>query len=259
MWTALSAFLLGQEPPEFRLNAQRLKEVFGHHQAGDSLWLAAARQRPFPVAEEWVIAGDLLEGAIVALELFIRGYGVGHAGKTADVAACGNGLAPGREPGELLRLGKWQRPQQNRVHHAEYCGVGRDAQRQDQHGDDRKPAILSQRAQAVAKVLCARAPVVPALDVPLPFLAQPFARLAHRFEVAELPLRFTLRRIPAPAPLDQVVHLGLEMKLQLVLHIGRRIRAEHPRVAPPHRDPRHQLSSNKGDLVALSILPTAAA
>ena len=59
------------------------KEISGHHHGGNGLRFAAAGQRVLAVAQERIVAGQLLERVIVALEFFVRVYGVGDAGEAA--------------------------------------------------------------------------------------------------------------------------------------------------------------------------------
>ena len=135
-----------------------------------------------------------------------------------------------------MSVGKRQRPQQDCVHHAEDCRVGGDAEGQDQHGNDGEPAIFAQRAQGIAKILRARAPEISTLHVAVPLFTHQFAGLPHSLQIAEQAFRLTPGGIPLPTLRDQLVHFGIEVEAEFVVHIGRRIGAEQARIAAPLGD-----------------------
>ena len=136
------------------------------------LRLSTARQGVLSISEKRVVAGHALKGPIMALKFLVCRHRVRHAGKSSGLAQAGVQLSTRREPGELLGVREWQRPQQNCIHHAEDRGICADTQSQNQHCDDRKAAISPQCAKRIPKILCTRAPVVTALlcFVPFPYL-----------------------------------------------------------------------------------------
>jgi hypothetical protein len=62
------------------------------------------------------------------------------------------GVAVG-DPDQLVWLGKWQRPQDERMDDAEDGGAGTDAKSRDQDGKSGKTGVPAQRANRVAEVL----------------------------------------------------------------------------------------------------------
>ena len=103
---ALLALFRRELPAQYWLDAESWKEICGHHDGGNGLRFAAAGQRVFTVAQERIVAGQLLERVIVALEFFVRRHGVSDAGEAARIASLSDGFAAGGQPGELMSAGK---------------------------------------------------------------------------------------------------------------------------------------------------------
>src|ERR1700677_943458 len=58
-----------------------------------------------------------------------------------------------RNPHQLLRIGKRQRAQQQRVHYAEDSNVSANAEGEDENGDDGEPPVAAKSADGVAEIL----------------------------------------------------------------------------------------------------------
>jgi hypothetical protein len=123
-----------------------LKEILGDHQTRDRLWLAPADQLGFTVAEERVIASDLLEGLIVPLKLFVCAHSVGDDRKPALTPAA-------LQPRELLRVRERKWTQHNGIYDAEYGNVGANADGQNEHGNNGKPPVPTARPKGVTQIL----------------------------------------------------------------------------------------------------------
>ena len=54
---------------------------------------------------------------------------------------------------EFVRIFEGQRLQENRIHHAEQDGVGPDAEREREHGDDGEPRVFQQLAKGESEVV----------------------------------------------------------------------------------------------------------
>jgi hypothetical protein len=107
----------------------------------------------------------------------------------AGLAALGGGR---RDPHQAVRILKRQRPQQQRIHHAEHCNVCPDPQRQNQHSDKCKSAIAPQRAKGVLQILQKNVEFHKSSRLALLVFrrvhpAKPHQRLAPRFRRAHAP------------------------------------------------------------------------
>ena len=134
---------------------------------------------------------------------------------------------------QLLGMRVGQRLKQNRIHHAENCGVGADAQRQRQYRDGSEAGVFAQHAKCIARVLqkCLEPGRAAQFAVGLAQLrspSQPDARRAPRL----------LRRHPPPN-----IFFGehLEMAGQFALEILLGLRRPGTR-RKPSANPQHDIS-----------------
>ena len=102
--TPFLAFLLGKEPSKDRLDAQRGKEISGHLNAEDRLWLGVSGELVLDGVVERLNAGYVLEGPVVALKFLVRIDRVGGAGQAAFPFVR-------RKPRKPLRIPERQRAQ----------------------------------------------------------------------------------------------------------------------------------------------------
>jgi len=65
--------------------------------------------------------------------------------------------------------GERQRPQQDRVDHAEDCGVGANAERERNHGHGGEAGIFHQHSQTIAYILKQLFKSVPSPHISAPF------------------------------------------------------------------------------------------
>jgi hypothetical protein len=82
----------------------------------------------------------------VAIGFVTDSIGQGHAG----VAALGILLV---DADQLLRIGKWERTEQQRVDYAEYGNVGADVEGKCQDGYEGETTIAAEGAEGVAEIL----------------------------------------------------------------------------------------------------------
>jgi hypothetical protein len=114
---------------------------------------------------------------------------------------------------EALRLRHIQRPQDERIHHAEYHGVCADRQRQRPHGDDRKAGRLPQDTKAEAHILDKSLDEIAAHR----FVAFPFEPLT----AAELDARAAFGLSAIQAGTFKIVGAVLDMRAKLLLDLIR--------------------------------------
>ena len=129
-----------------RLHAEHLKEVGDDVDAGGGDGRAAQIEAEIAGAGEGEVAGHILIGAGVRAELVVGISGVGGAGQ----AALGGRR---RNPDQLLRVGKGQRAQQQRVDDAEDGDVGADAEGENEDGDEGEAAVAAEGAEGVTEIL----------------------------------------------------------------------------------------------------------
>jgi hypothetical protein len=91
-------------------------------------------------AGEGEVAGDVLKGAGAVRKFVVGIGGIGGAGEAALGGRRG-------DPDQLLRIGEWQRAEQQRVDDAEDGDVGADAEGEDEDGDDGEAAIAAEGAE----------------------------------------------------------------------------------------------------------------
>src|SRR5690349_15821330 len=90
-------------------------------------------------------------------------------------------------------------------------------------------------------------------------LADSLTNLLDGSQITELALCFLARGFWRQALPDEIFGFRFEVEAKFFLHIGRRIRAEKPRIAPPERSGCHQASSGSGSRVVASTFATATA
>ena len=143
---ALPGGLLGVEPAaQHRLHAEHVEEVLRHRHAAQPLGFPAAAEQVVADAVEREVAGDRRE----RLRALPQIQHVPHLRRLAGQPA---GVAVG-DPHQLGRPGERQRPQQQRVDHAEDDDARADAEPGDQDGEDGKSGVPPQGAGGVAEVL----------------------------------------------------------------------------------------------------------
>jgi len=135
-----------EETPKLRLNAEHVKEVAGHPDAGQQAWFAAAPQFRIRRGEERYVGRHVLEGLVVASNLLVSIHAEGRVGEGAGPVVAG-------DPGQAARIMERQRAQQNGIDHAEDRDVNADAESEDQDRHDGECAIAAQGAQSKAQVL----------------------------------------------------------------------------------------------------------
>ena len=129
------------------LHAEQLKEVGNHVDAGGGNGSAIAYLEAEIVrGGEGEVAGYVLKGVGSRPELVVSICGVCRAGE----AALGGWRG---DPYELLRIGEWQRAQEQGVDDAEDGDVGADAEGQDEDGNEGESAVAAQGAEGVAEIL----------------------------------------------------------------------------------------------------------
>src|SRR5258705_434378 len=111
-----------------RLHAQSVEEVIHDIDLGDWEGNAATGELPVAGRGEGVVAGEVGEGFVLALELLDGIGGVGGAG--------GSALGDfGGDADEAVRFGEWERAQQDGVDDGEDDDIGADAESEDKDGD----------------------------------------------------------------------------------------------------------------------------
>ena len=135
-----------EQPPHRRLHPENFKEVPDHLHPCGRLRLSAPRQPIIVRARERLIPRHVLIRPRLRLELLIRIGRVRRARQSAFLRRRSN-------PHQLLRFRKRQRPQQNRIHHAEYRDVRPNPQRQYQYRHHGEAQIPPQRPHRVPQIL----------------------------------------------------------------------------------------------------------
>ena len=133
----------GEEPARRGAHAEHGKKVRRHTDGADALRVAAVTGQVVVSADR---DGELLEALMPRLDVEIL---CGREPVLRDAE-------PGRavpQNGESIGIGVRERPQQQRVRHAENRGVRADAYGQRQHGRERKPRAAGEGADGVADVL----------------------------------------------------------------------------------------------------------
>jgi hypothetical protein len=123
-----------------------VEEVVHHIDLGDGYGDVAAGELPVTGSGEGVVAGDVGEGLVLALEGLDGVGGVGGAGRSA-LGDLGN------DTDQTAGLGEREWAEKECIHDGEDDDVGADAEREDQDGDDGKAAVVKKRAEGVTDVL----------------------------------------------------------------------------------------------------------
>jgi len=128
------------------LDTEGMEEVIHDIDLGDGDGNAAAGELPVAGRGEGVVAGEVGEGYVLALELLNGVGGVGGAGGSA----LGNF---GGDADQAVRFGEWERAQQDGVDDGEDDDVGADAESEDENGDGGEAGVAAEGAEGVAEVL----------------------------------------------------------------------------------------------------------
>ncbi len=173
--------------------------------------------------------GHALEGAALTLPVEEIGgrYGeLGHAWK-------GVGWRHVPDERQTIGFGVGQRPQQDRIDHAEDGGVGADTERQDEDRRDRKTRALAEHTHRVPDVAaeCLEGWKAPSIAMAL-------SRHFHASKLQDrLPARFLLRQAAPYAvvhvQLDVAFELGVEVAVAALRPEGA-AQANQPGAQPPH-------------------------
>ena len=145
--TAGAGFFGGEgEAAHQRLHAKSVEEVIHDIDLGDGNGNAAAGELPVAGRGEGVVAGEVGEGFVLALELLDGIGGVGGAG--------GSALGDfGGDADQAVRFGEWERAQQDGVDDGEDNDVGADAESEDEDGDGGEAGVAAEGAEGVAEIL----------------------------------------------------------------------------------------------------------
>ncbi len=206
-----SRLLLREYMPSRRCDTERREQVGRHDRRRDAL-------RRFVGAD---VDGARVEGADVVERVVALS-------KLDELRAVDRKLIepqlrePAADQNELARARIRQRPKQHAVDDAEDRGVGADAERQREHGDDREAGRARQSANRVARVL--RELVQP---LAAPHVARDFA---NGRDIAEVAARVATRVARRLAARDAVLHIHLEMRSNLGVQLG----VSRAAALPPH-------------------------
>ncbi len=140
-WTGGAGFFGGEgDAAHQRLYAQSVEEVVHDIDLGDGDGDAATGELPVAGRGEGVVAGEVGEGFVLALELLDGVGGVGGAG--------GSALGDfGGDADEAVCLGEWERAQQDGVDDGEDDDVGADAESEDEDGDDGEAGVAAKGSE----------------------------------------------------------------------------------------------------------------
>src|SRR5262249_11791057 len=132
IWRA-GFFFAGQKSSAHkRLDAEHVKEAVRHINSANALWFGAdfgQIQLRIPPASDRLKELCLLSPVVECNRGILR---------RRRVAA--QLVFPDRD--QPIRIAIWQRPQQHRIDHAEYCSVSADPKRKSQHRDDCETRLL---------------------------------------------------------------------------------------------------------------------
>src|SRR5215467_6162582 len=135
-----------EQPSKRRLYTKSLKETFGDKHASYGYRLAISNELEIIGCAECEVAADGLKRVVLLLEVLCRIGCIRSAGLAVlDIFFY--------DSHQVLRIGKWQRPQQNRIHDAKHSDVGGDAERENHHGDHREAVIPLQCAESETQIL----------------------------------------------------------------------------------------------------------
>ena len=140
---------------------------------------------------------------------------------------------PLAEAEDALRVGVWERPQEHAVDDAEDGARRADAQRERQDRDGREGRTLPELPEAEDHVVPNRVEPFCACHVPLPLSAEPLQPVPESIEIAERPVHVLARGIGGRPCRHQLVDPGLDVKLELVADVARRVAAPEAQVPPP--------------------------
>src|SRR6266851_2539246 len=115
----------GEEPPQGGLHAENLEEVADDFDAGGWFGLTSAGKADIIGGRESKVSSNVPKRAALRAEFFVGVRRVGRAGQTAV-------RWRRRDPHQLMRVGKGQRAQEQRVDCAEDGNVGSDGKSQDE-------------------------------------------------------------------------------------------------------------------------------
>jgi hypothetical protein len=153
-----------------------------------------------------------LKSAILLLEILRGICGVGFAGFIVLGVLFDNAH-------ELLRVGKWKRPQHDGVDHAEDGDVGADTKGQDENSNDGKAGVEAQGAECEAKVLKGISPVVSQTAATVHVLSYVLAHALDGENIAKLAFGFFAGGFGMPALGNKIVYLGFEVKTKLIFDV----------------------------------------
>src|ERR1700677_4484814 len=149
----MDKFLRSEQTPEGRLGVECFKKTLRNKHSRSRHWLTDSGELEIVGTCEGEVPANRFERAVLLLEVLCSIRGIGFA----RLAAFGAFL---HNPHQLLRIAKWQRAQQNCVHHAEDGNVGADSKCEDENRNDGEAAVAAEGAQGVADVSKGVGPVV---------------------------------------------------------------------------------------------------
>ena len=132
-----------------------------------------------------------------------------------------------------------QGPHEHGIGDAEGRGGGAEAETEDDHGRDREPGVLRQRAGADPEVLPQVCKKLPPPLLPLPVPVDVHARGLDPPVVAETPLGFRARRHRIAALPDELLDKRFQVMAELRVDVGADIGSPEPEIPSPHRCMRH--------------------
>jgi hypothetical protein len=123
-----------------------LKEAVRNQKACRRRGLAISNELEIVGSGKSEVATDRLERAILLLEILSSVCRIRFTRLTGFRVLLDDSY-------QLLRIAKWQWPQQNRIHHTEDSDVCPDAETENEDGDNCEPGVASQHAERKTQIL----------------------------------------------------------------------------------------------------------
>ena len=133
----------------------------------------------------------------------------------------------------MMRVGEGQRAQQEGIDYSEDGDICANGERENEDGNDGKASVAAEGAKGEMEVPKGVSPVVGETAATVHVLSYALAHVLDGEKISKLEFGFFAGVFGTPALGDKVVHLGFEMKAQLIFHVCRRIETQQALVSPP--------------------------